>query len=303
MNTNQPSLNDGPPMSDGPVPNGEKERTVYSSRSDIRNPIRLFSGIIADVKAGREIAWRLFLRNLRGMYRQTLLGLFWAFLPPIANTAMWIFLKNQNVFDTGDTQVNSTVYILTGMILWQAFIDAFQMPMNKLRANKNMLSRIRFPRESLLMVGIGEVVFNLSIRALLLVPAFLIYDVSIHTTIWLAPLTVTGLVLVGLGLGLLIMPIGSLYQDVGRFLSMVVPFWMIVTPIIYVPPTAYPGTLLIWLNPASPLLILSRDLLLLGDSSVWLSGLVFGLAALPISLLGLMVYRISLPVLIERMQA
>ncbi len=280
-----------------------KKWTVYNSRSEIRSPLILLAAIFAGFVEGRGIAWRLFLRNLRGMYRQTFLGLFWAFLPPIANTAMWIFLKNQNVFQMGETGVHPTVYILTGMILWQAFIDAFQMPMNQLKTNKNMLSRIRFPRESLLLVGIGEVFFNLAIRMVLLVPAYIVYQVPLHATILLAPLAVVALVLVGLGLGLLITPVGSLYQDVGRFLSMMIPFWMIITPIIYVPSVSGPGTLLNWVNPASPLLILARDLLLVGESPHWQVGLIFGIVAIPITLLGLIVYRIALPVLIERMQA
>lgn len=275
----------------------------YSPRSEIRTPGRLLGDIFHDFVAGREIAWRFFLRNLRGMYRQTLLGLFWAFLPPIANTAMWVFLKSQNVFSMGDTVVDGTVYILAGMILWQAFVDAFQMPLNKLRSNKNMLCRIRFPRESLLLVGVGEVLFDLAIRLVLLIPAFVIFQVPLQPTVLLAIPAILALVTIGLAFGLLILPAGSLYQDVGRLITLALPFWMIITPIIYVPPETYPGTLLNWLNPAAPLLILSRDWLLLGGTQHLLPGLIVGALAIPLLLLGLILYRISLPLLIERMQA
>ena len=295
-----------PPLADASEPSSRilsEKVTVYSSRSEIRSPAILLMAIYTGFMDGRGIAWRLFLRNLRGMYRQTVLGLFWAFLPPIANTAMWIFLKSQKVFSIDDTGVDGTVYILTGMILWQAFIDAFQMPADKMRSNKNMLSRITFPRESLLLVGIGEVFFNLAIRLVLLVPAFIIFSVPLNWSILLAPFAIIGLVFVGLGLGLLIMPIGSLYQDVGRFLAMMIPFWMIITPIIYVPFSGTQGFILNCLNPASPLLITARDLLLVGGSAHWQIGLGYGLVSIPLVLLGLVVFRVSLPVLIERMQA
>lgn len=277
--------------------------TTYSARSSIRNPLQLIRNIFADFWLGRELAWRLFLRNIRGLYRQTLLGLFWAFLPPIANTAIWIFLRQANVFSMGDTQVDGTVYILTGMILWQAFIDAFQMPLGMINKNRNLISKLNFPRESLLLVGIGEVLFDLLIRLLLLIPAFLIFQVPVHTSILYAPIAILGLVLIGASLGLLLMPIGSLYQDVGRFIAMVLPFWMIITPIIYVPLTTFPGSLLNWLNPASPLLLLARDWLLLGTTNHFAIGLGFAAAAIPISLIALVVYRVSIPVLIERMTA
>jgi lipopolysaccharide transport system permease protein len=276
---------------------------TYSAESEVRRPIRLLQNIFGDFLAGRELAWRLFVRNLRGLYRQTLLGLFWAFLPPIANTAMWIFLKSAGVFETGDTQVNATVYILTGMILWQAFIEAFQMPLNAIQKNGNMLSKLNFPRESLLLVGLGEVLFDLVIRLLLLIPAFLIFGVPMHGSLLLAPLAVLTLVLFGTALGLLIMPVGSLYQDVSRFISMVTPFWMIVTPIIYVPLKTFPGTLLNWVNPASPLLLLARDWILLGTTDHLIFGLIFAVITVPALLLGLIVYRVSIPVLVERMNA
>jgi len=277
--------------------------TVYSAQSEIRQPIRLIRDIFSDMWLGRELSWRLFLRNIRGLYRQTLLGLFWAFLPPIANTAVWIFLKETCDLDTGETVVNSAVYILTGMILWQAFADAFQMPLNMLTKSKNMISKLNFPRESLLLVGLGEVIFDLLIRLLLLIPAFLIFEVDFHATILLAPVFILGLILFGVSLGLFIMPFGSLYQDVGRLIGMLLLFWMILTPVIYAPLTSYPGSLLNWVNPASPLLILSRDMLLLGTTDHLMMGLKFGIAAIPMALLGLIVYRISIPVLVERMTA
>ncbi len=274
---------------------------VYSSRSEIRHPVVLLRQIYCGFTDGRELAWRIFLRNLNGLYRQTLLGLFWAFLPPIANTAIWIFLKSQNVFEMGDTGVDSSVYILAGMILWQAFIDAFHVPSNILNNSRSMISRLNFPRESLLLVGFGETLFNLAIRLALLIPAFVIFGVPLHTGILWAPLPILAMILLGIALGLLLMPLGSLYKDVGRFISMFIPFWMIITPIIYVPPTTFPGTLLNWVNPASPLLLVSRDLLLIGETNHALIGMLSGLLVIPLLLTGLVIYRISMPILIERM--
>ncbi len=281
----------------------DAQLTTYSAVSEIRTPIKLAKEIIHDFVAGRELAWRLFIRNLRGLYRQTLLGLFWAFLPPIANTAVWIFLQSQNVFQIGDTGVSSTVYILTGMILWQGFIDAFQSPGKLLNSNKNMVAKLRFPRESLLIVAFLETCFNLSIRLVLLIPAFLMFSVPLHLSILLAPVTIIGMILLGLALGILLIPIGTLYQDVGRFVTMVLPFWMIVTPIIYVPSTEFPASLLNWVNPAAPLLIVSRELLLYGGTDFGMLAIVFGASAVVLLLISLVVYRVSLPVLIERMMA
>lgn len=286
-----------------PIDLSDAPETNYSSKSEICDPIELVKNIFRDMLNGRELAWRLFVRNIHGLYRQTFFGLFWAFLPPLANTAFWIFLSNANVFSTKEIPVDPRVYILASMIFWQAFIDAFQMPLNMLNKNKNMISKLNFPRESLLMVGIGEVIFDLLIRMLLLIPAFIMFGVGLSPSILLVPLVVLALILVGAGLGLLLLPIGSLYQDVGRFIGIALPFWMILTPVIYPPATSFPLSLLNWLNPASPLLIVARDWTLMGTTSFGTAGWIYGLAALPLFLVGVIVFRISIPVLVERMNA
>ena len=150
------------------------------------------------------------------------------------------------------------------------------------------------------MVGIGEVLFDFAIRLLLLIPAMLYFGVTWHVTILLAPLAVITMILFSMSLGLLLMPIGSLYQDVGRFTSLMMPFWMIITPIIYTVPSGHPLT---WLNPASPLLLLARDWVLLGSSNSLGLGLLFAAITIPLLLFGLAVYRVSIPVLVERMNA
>ncbi|MDB2686437.1 ABC transporter permease [Mariniblastus sp.] len=275
----------------------------YSAESEISNPGKLIGGMLRDFSSGRELAWRLFMRNLRGLYRQTVLGLFWAFLPPIVNTAFWVFLREADVFDTGKMPINSTIFILTSMIFWQAFIEAFQMPMDVINKNRNMISKLNFPRESLLMVGFGEVLFNFMIRTLLLVPACLWFQFMPPATVALMPIAALGLIFVGMGWGLILMPIGALYQDVGRFIGLATPFWMILTPVVYMPLMTFPGSLLNWINPASPLLILARDWTLIGSTTHPTAAIIYGIASVALLLIGLVVYRVSIPVLVERMTA
>jgi lipopolysaccharide transport system permease protein len=56
-----------------------------------------------------------------------------------------------------------------------------------------------------------------------------------------------------------------------------------------------------WLNPAAGLLVLSRDSLI--QNSLPFAGMatVYAVIAIPLLLMGLLVYRVSLPILIERM--
>ncbi len=275
---------------------------VYRPEPDMRRPGELLRGIFRDVVASRELSWRLFLRDLRGMYRQTLLGLFWAFLPPLANTAIWVFLRSQNVFHFGgELGVHATLYIFCGMVLWQSFIDAFQMPLNTIHANRSMVSKLNFPREALLVQGLADVLFNLGIRLMLLIPAMIWFQAPWSVNmLWALPAMLL-LVVLGTALGLLVFPAGSLYQDVGRFWTLAIPFWMILTPIVYVVPQSSAGSMLLWLNPAGPLLVCARDCLVLGATTQGMAGLVYAALTLPLFVVGLLVFRVAMPILVERM--
>jgi lipopolysaccharide transport system permease protein len=288
--------------------NGPEAEIIYDPKPDLAAPRKLLKGICQDLFfSGRELAWRLFVRNLRGMYRQTLLGMFWIFLPPIANTAIWVFLRSRNVFDfsLGESaealRVDTTLYILTGMILWQSFVDGLQMPLNSVSSNRGMIGRLNFPREALILEGLYDLFFNLFIRLLLLVPAFAFLGGSLHFGLLLAVPLIFLMVIFAVGLGLILMPFGTLYHDIPRFISIALPFWMIITPIIYYLPNQSPASLLNWLNPASPLLVASRDSLLFGGTEHVAATLVFGVLAIPVFFLGLVVFRVAIPAIVERM--
>ena len=279
----------------------ELEESTYTPESSMRNPRAVAVEIARNLWAGREMSWRMFLRNIKAMYRQTVLGLFWAFLPPLANTAVWAFLHSTKAINLAEgLTVNYIVYVMAGMVVWQSFAEAFQAPLQSVNANRSMLSKIRFPRESVLLVRFFEVLFNLLIRFIVLVPVLLIFGTYFSPWIAFAPLVVLVLILLGFALGLFLMPFGMLYHDVGRMVLIALPIWMIITPIVYLPPTGVFAQVLNWTNPASSLLMVARDLMVFGQTEYWLQAGVYAGITVPLLCLGLVFYHISIPILVER---
>ncbi len=293
-------------------PSGPLPVTLYTAESAVRQPVALLREICSNIQIGRPLAWRMFVRNLRGIYRQTVLGLFWAFLPPLANTAIWVFLASRKIVDFGDgIDVAYTAYVLAGMVLWQSFLEAINAPLRVVKSNSAMLRRLKFPRESILMVGLYETIFNLVIRSLVLVPILVFFlwapsmgfEKGAFWTWWtlLAPLGALLLVLLGMGMGMLLLPFGMLYHDVGRALLAITPIWMLFTQIIYPPPIEnWASSPFNWLNPASPLLLATRDILVIGQTDHLLAAGIYALIAVFLFVLGFVVYRVSIPILVER---
>src|SRR5436190_8244377 len=71
--------------------------TVYTPESPLRRPARMVREMFRDLLASRELAWRLFVRDISAQYRQSILGLFWAFIPPLVAALPFVFLNSQGI--------------------------------------------------------------------------------------------------------------------------------------------------------------------------------------------------------------
>ena len=284
------------------VPDSHLPVVVYSAQAKMRHPLHLIRELGHDLGKGRELGWRLFLRNLQGQYRQTLLGYVWAVLPPLMTTLIWVVLQSFRVVNfQAPKGVPYVVYVLTGTILWQAFLNGLNAPILAIGAGREMLTKLNFPRESLLIAAFGQVLFNFAMQIGLLAVVLLVMRVPIPLT---APLFFVGaamLLALGLGLGLVLAPVGLLYNDVQRAITSFAPFMMYLTPVLYQPPTAGKARLLVWVNPIAPTLNAARDWLLIGPTTFLPGFLAYSALGLILTLVGLLVLRASMPFLIERM--
>lgn len=286
----------------GPVDlSNQMEETVYSADSELLDPFRFVRSISSDLRISPAVAWSLFLRNLRVQYRQTWLGYLWLLLPPLATTLMWVYLNAANILNVGQTGAPYPVYVLTGTLFWQVFAEALNSPLQQLTAARDIVSKTRLPHEALLLAGLIEVLFNFAVRLLITLPVLAWYQSPWHWTILLVPLGVLLLLLAGLTIGLLLTPVGLLYRDVSRGLGIAIGFWFFLTPVIYPPPVKWPASLLVILNPVTPLLITTRDWLISGTVAP-ASGfaIVVGLS-LGILVFGWLSYKLAMPHIIARL--
>ena len=279
------------------------KETVYTPDSHLRKPGLLVREMLADLIASRGLAWRLFVRNISAQYRQGMLGYLWAFLPPLFTMSVWVFLNSQKIINVDDPGMPYPVFVLTGTVLWQTFADAINSPLKMVNESKGMLAKINFPREALILAGVGEVLFNFAIRLLLLVAIFIWFQTPVPATIPLVLPGILALIVLGLMFGVLLAPLGVLYSDVGRGLSILTGFWFFLTPVIYPMPKSGVAAVLAQLNPVTPVLITVREWLTLGSASQ-LTGfwIVSGFSILFL-LFGWLLYRIAMPHLIERISA
>jgi lipopolysaccharide transport system permease protein len=278
-------------------------RVIYTSESRIRYPLLLFKEMWQDLLASRELAWRLLVRDISAQYRQSLLGIAWAFVPPIVTALGLVLARNTGVVNIGETDLPYPAYVMFGMTLWQTFVDAMNGPLNAVGGARPMLARINFPREALILSKLGEVFFHFSIKLILILGLFIWFQIPVSWSVLLAPVALIHLVMLGTAIGLFLVPVGALYGDISKILAVIITPWLLLTPVIYPVPKGGWFGLIVNLNPVTPLLVTTRELATTGvisnPAGFWLASSV----ALVGLLMGWIMYKLAMPYVVERMSS
>ncbi len=274
--------------------------TVYTPESPLRHPVKMLRDMFRDLVASRGLAWRLCVRDISAQYRQSMLGYVWAFVPPLVASLPFVFLKAQGIVGVRDTPIPYPAYAVVGTVIWQVFVDSFASPLKSVSAAKSMLTKINFPREAILLSGLGQVLFSFLVRLVLLVVVFVTFKIVPPLTAFLFPLGILALILVGFMLGVFITPFGMLYSDVQQSIPVFTMFLMFLTPVLYPPPTYGLAASLSRWNFLSPLVLATRDWITTGATSYSRPFCIVVAAAFALLFVGWVIYRLALPHIIAR---
>lgn len=249
----------------------------------------------------RQLAWRFFLRDTRADHRQSLLGYVWLVVPALANTVIWVFLNDQKIIQVNSGSVPYPLFVLTGTVLWTTFNASLMAMLGVIGEARGMLAKVSFPHEALIYSAFLKSLLNAVITSLVLVPALLLFAVSWRLEMLLFFFALGASLFLGSALGLLAIPIAALYSDVGRAVQLVLRFGFFLTPVIFALPPAGLARRLMLLNPATPVIASGRAWLT-GSAEAMPEAFLAVLAGCAIVLaLGLLVYKVALPHLIERL--
>lgn len=202
-------------------------------------------------------------RTVRARYQQSFLGGLWAIAQPAATALIFTFIFTRIV----PVETEGTPYVLfsfSAMLPWTFFTGAMTDMALSLVDNKNLVSKIYFPREVLPLAAMLAKGLDFAISILLLVGLMVYYQAPLFPTGWLfVPLIVGTQVALTIGLGLICCALNVFYRDVRHLVELSLRLLMYLTPIIY-PAAMVPEHLrdLFFLNPMAGLITSYRDVLL-----------------------------------------
>jgi lipopolysaccharide transport system permease protein len=198
----------------------------------------------------RELLVFLAWRDIAVHYKQTVIGIAWAVLRPLATVVVFTFVFRKLANLPADGDVPYPLFVLAGMLPWQMFATGLSESGNSLVMNANLIAKVYFPR---LLVPLASVA--VSLVDLLITLPFLFGLMAFHQY----PLTWRFLFLpVFLAVGAAAAVAGGLwfsalnvrYRDVRYILPFVVQFGIYLSPVGF-SSTLIPAALRPWfaLNP------------------------------------------------------
>lgn len=268
--------------------------TTYEPDNSLRNGyLSMFSEIFTEFKQNWWLTYQFFRRDFLSAYKQSFVGISWAFIAPLLSIGLFILLNDAGIFVVGDINVPYAIYALNGLIIWQLFSTGLDSSSNSLIRAGDMITKINFSKKSLVVASIGQSLVSFLIQFVLLVLLFVFYGIVPSPSILLIPVLIIPIILLTLGLGFILSILNGVVRDVGNLISLSIAFLMLMTPIFYTKPKMGILGILTPYNPLYYLVAVPRDLILVGTTSEWTGFMISTILAVMIFTICLFAFHLT----------
>jgi len=180
----------------------------------------------------RELLFFLTWRDLKVRYKQTALGALWAIIQPVLTMAVFSLFFGRLAKVPSDG-IPYPLFALSGLIPWQLFAYALTQSSNSIVANKNLVSKVYFPRLIVPLAAVLSGLVDFSIAFVVLLVMFVIYGFIPSPALVMIPLAIILTIFSALAVGLWLSALNVRYRDVQYTIPFLTQFWMFLTPIAY----------------------------------------------------------------------
>ncbi len=205
----------------------------YIPETLVLKPSRGWAALnLGDLWRFRELAFFLTWRDVKVRYQQTILGASWAIIQPLLQMVLFNFLFGQ-LADISTGEIPRPIFTFSALLPWNLFSKALTDASRSLVANRNMITKVYFPRLVVPLASVLSGVVDFAIAFVILVGMMFYYQVSVPASIWAVPVFILLALMTALGVGLWFSAWNLHYRDVGYFIPFLTQFWMLATPIAY----------------------------------------------------------------------
>jgi lipopolysaccharide transport system permease protein len=223
---------------------------------------------LAELWRYRELLYFLTWRDVKLRYKQTIFGVGWAVLQPLATMFVFSLFFGQvpGVADRLPPYAYP-LFVYAGMLPWVFFSSSLTSASQSVVTNQNLVTKVYFPRLLIPVGATGAHLVDFAIAFVLLLVLMLGYGVLPGPGLLLVAPLLLLLVVAALGMGTFLAALTVEYRDFRFVVPFLVQLWLFATPCIYLPPHPESAAWQAWalpLNPAYGLILNFRQAVLGG---------------------------------------
>lgn len=178
----------------------------------------------------RELLWLLTWRDIQVRYKQTVLGVAWAILQPLATMVVFtLFLGRMAASDAE----SYPLFVFAGLLPWTFFSTGISGSGQSLVTNQNLVTKVYFPRLLIPMGTVAAGLMDLAIAFVLLLIMMPFFGVYPGWRLVLVPGITLMIAVAALGVGAWLAALTVAYRDFRHAVPFMVQLWMFATPVIY----------------------------------------------------------------------
>lgn len=178
----------------------------------------------------RSLAFELIRKDLRLKYKRSALGILWSLFNPLL-----LMLVYTLVFSTiaRFPLKHYPVFLLSGLLAWNFVTNVLTQSVTSIVSNANLVKKVYFPREVLVVGVVGANLVNFMISLLLLVPFLVFFQIHVGAPLLLLPVLILMEIVFVLGVAFAVAALDVFFRDIEHLIQVFVLVLFFGTPIIY----------------------------------------------------------------------
>jgi lipopolysaccharide transport system permease protein len=172
--------------------------------------------MLRNLRTNRNLLRHLVSRDFKTTYHGHVLGYAWSFLEPLALTAIFYAVF---VILRGAADDRLPLTIMIGIMFYQTFSRTWAQTTLSLVRNSGLIKQVYAPREIFLVSTASFLLQKLALSLLIMIPCMIYWNLQPTVLLFLLPIGMLGMSLLGLGLGLITSVIHARIRDVNQLVN------------------------------------------------------------------------------------
>jgi lipopolysaccharide transport system permease protein len=206
---------------------------------------------VAELWASRELVLILALRNVKIRYKQTVLGVGWAILQPLAAVGIFTVVMRR-LAHLPSEGIPYPVFVYAGLAVWVYFANGANMAAESLAQYRDLVTKVYFPRLLAPLAAVLPSLIDLGISILAVGVFMAVFGVVPGWAIVLLPVWIIAALATTFGIGVWLSALNARYRDVRNALTFLLQIWLFATPVAYPSSLVHGGwRFLLYVNPVA----------------------------------------------------